>query len=127
MNKQQEALKLALEALENAWLDASMGKGDVARHREAIAAIREAMAEQPAQQPVAMRYDFDGYGYKYIDAGSGSDWQTRIKDAEPVYVSPQPAQQQEHITDGTPCWCNPVLDYKDPDTGAEVWIHKEPQ
>ena len=38
----------------------------------------------------------------------------------------QPAQQ-EHVTDGSPCWCNPELDYKDPDTGAEVWIHKEPQ
>jgi hypothetical protein len=38
----------------------------------------------------------------------------------------QPAQQ-EHITDGSPCWCNPDLDYKDPETGVEVWIHKEPQ
>jgi len=35
-----------------------------------------------------MRYDYDGYGYKYIDNGSGSDWQTRIKDAEPVYTTP---------------------------------------
>ena len=35
-----------------------------------------------------MRYDFDGYGWKYIDSGSGSDWQTRIKDAEPVYTTP---------------------------------------
>jgi hypothetical protein len=36
-----------------------------------------------------MRYDFDGYGYKYIDNGSGSDWRTRIKDAEPLYAKPQ--------------------------------------
>jgi len=41
------------------------------------------------QEPVAMRYDFDGYGYLYIDSGSGSDWQTRIKDAEPLYTAPQ--------------------------------------
>jgi hypothetical protein len=47
---------------------------------------------QPKQEPVAMRYDFDGYGYKYIDNGSGSDWQTRIKDAEPVFAHPQPKQ-----------------------------------
>ena len=47
----------------------------------------EALA-QPAQEPVAMRYDYDGYGYKYIDSGSGSDWQTRIKDAEPIYAIP---------------------------------------
>lgn len=39
-------------------------------------------------EPVAMRYDFDGYGYKYIDSGSGSNWQTRIKDAEPLYAAP---------------------------------------
>jgi hypothetical protein len=39
------------------------------------------------QEPVAMRYDFDGYGWKYIDSGSGSDWQTRIKDAEPLYTT----------------------------------------
>ena len=45
-----EALKLALEALENAWLDASMGKGDVYRHNQAITAIKEAL-EQPAQAP----------------------------------------------------------------------------
>ena len=37
----------ALEALENAWLDASMGKGDVARHTKAITALRQAL-EQPA-------------------------------------------------------------------------------
>jgi len=41
------------------------------------------------QEPVAMRYDFDGYGYLYIDSGSGSDWQTRIKDAEPLYTAPR--------------------------------------
>jgi hypothetical protein len=33
----------------------------------------------------------------------------------------------EHVTDGTKCWCEPELDYKDPDTGAEVWIHRGKQ
>ena len=42
-------------------------------------------AQQEQDEPVAMRYDFDGYGYKYIDSGSGSDWQTREKGAEPLY------------------------------------------
>ena len=37
--------------------------------------------------PVAIRYDFDGYGYKYIDSGSGSDWQTRV-DGELLYTHP---------------------------------------
>jgi hypothetical protein len=39
-------------------------------------------------EPVALRYDFDGYGYQYIDSGSGSDWQTRIKNTEPLYTHP---------------------------------------
>ena len=31
----------------------------------------------------------------------------------------------EHITDGSPCWCNPEMTYKDTINGAEVWVHKE--
>ena len=38
-------------------------------------------------EPVAMRYDFDGYGYMYIDSGSGSDWKTRKK-GEFLYTKP---------------------------------------
>jgi hypothetical protein len=38
--------------------------------------------------PVAIRYDFDGYGYKYMDSGSGSDWQTRV-DGELLYTHPE--------------------------------------
>jgi hypothetical protein len=37
------------------------------------------------------------------------------------------AAKLQHVTDGTQCWCNPELDYVDPITGAEVWVHKEPQ
>ncbi len=33
----------------------------------------------------------------------------------------------EHVTDGSPCWCNPEMGYRDPDTGAEVWIHRREQ
>ena len=35
--------------------------------------------------------------------------------------------KREHITDGSPCWCNPETTYTDPDTGASVIVHKEPQ
>jgi hypothetical protein len=38
-------------------------------------------------EPVAIRYDFDGYGYQYIDSGSGSDWLTRV-DGELLYTRP---------------------------------------
>ena len=39
------------------------------------------------QEPVAIRYDFDGYGYQYMDSGSGSDWLTRV-DGELLYTHP---------------------------------------
>jgi hypothetical protein len=47
-------------------------------------------------EPVAIRYDFDGYGYQYIDSGSGSDWQTRV-DGEPLYTHPAKTLTDEEI------------------------------
>ena len=43
---------------------------------------------------VAVRFGWDGEGYQYMDNGSGSDWKTRIPDAELLYAHPQPAQAQ---------------------------------
>lgn len=37
------------------------------------------------------------------------------------------AEPREHITDGSPCWCEPTVEYVDQDTGAKVIVHKEPQ
>ena len=34
---------------------------------------------------------------------------------------------REHITDGSPCWCEPETVYKDPDTGVSVIVHRRPQ
>ena len=108
-----EALQIALKALE-LWINC---KFDEDTAWEAHNAIKEALETKEGlldrksyllglydqksrleletkDEPVAMRYDFDGYGYKYIDNGSGSDWQTRIKDAEPLYTTPQPKQEQ---------------------------------
>jgi hypothetical protein len=45
----------------------------------------------------------------------------------PTPPAAQPAVQREHITDGRQCWCNPDIDYVDPETGAAVIVHKEPQ
>ena len=53
-----------------------------------LRAYIESQLAQPEQEPVAVRYDFDGYGYQYIDSGSGSDWQTRVQ-GEPLYTAPQ--------------------------------------
>jgi hypothetical protein len=63
----------------------------------AITALRLAIEQAEKQEPVAMRYDFDGYGYKYIDSGSGSNWQTRHKGAEPLYEAPPQQEKQEPV------------------------------
>ena len=84
-----EALKLALEALEEAWYHVGTFQPTekaIDLYDEARTAIKKALA-QPEQEPVAIRYDFDGYGYQYIDSGSGSDWQKRVQ-GEPLYTTP---------------------------------------
>ena len=84
-----EVLKLALEALEEAWYHVGTFQPTekaIDLYDEARTAIKEALA-QPEQEPVAIRYDFDGYGYQYIDSGTGSDWQTRVQ-GEPLYTHP---------------------------------------
>jgi hypothetical protein len=72
--------------------------------REALAVLDAALEAQEDEallnEPVAMRYDGDGYGYLYIDSGSGSDWQRRHKDAEPLYTTPpKPDAKREPATD----------------------------
>lgn len=47
-------------------------------------------------EPVAYRYGFDGYGWQYIDNGSGSDWAIRHPDGEPLYAHP-PADRIEAL------------------------------
>ena len=49
-------------------------------------------------EPVAIRYNFDGYGYQYMDSGSGSDWQTRVK-GEPLYTHPAKTLTTKEIAD----------------------------
>lgn len=66
MSKKDEALKQALEALEVATTPLAKDRQEVLRAR---AAIREALAEQPAQQePVAYRVKWPaiGGGYKWL-------------------------------------------------------------
>jgi len=38
-------------------------------------------------EPEAMRYDFDGDGWMYIDNGAGGSWKTRHPNAEPLYTA----------------------------------------
>ena len=86
-------------------------------------------AEQPiSQEPVAVVEITYGREPECYVTGNVDDLPEGVFK---LYTAPQPVSQEpvkrEHITDGSPCWCNPELNYKDPETGAEVWIHKEPQ
>lgn len=70
MNKQTEAMKLALEALERLWSDGFEGY-PAASHESAITAIKEALAEQPAQQePVALPEKI----YEFVPTPEPAKW-----------------------------------------------------
>ncbi len=104
-----EAMKLALDCLEDIFGKEKIDVGAINALRQAIADAEKQESDdltiaymsgfhdgknkdalQPDQEPVAMRYDFDGYGWLYIDNGSGSNWREKIKNAEPLYTtSPQ--------------------------------------
>jgi hypothetical protein len=114
-----EALKLALEALD--CICSPLHVREITKVGNAMKAIKETLSQpeqesddltiaymsgfhdgknknapQPKQEPVAMRYDFDGYGWLYIDNGSGSNWREKIKNAEPLYTT---SPQRKPLTD----------------------------
>ena len=67
--------------------------------KQAQAMLRQQQAEIGrliGAEPVAIRYNFDGYGYRYMDSGSGSDWQTRVI-GEPLYTHPIGELSDEEI------------------------------
>ena len=107
----KEVMKQALDAFEAIMMARDIDSATTIA-KNARYGLREAL-KQEQDEPVAMRYDFDGYGYKYIDSGSGSDWQTREKGAEPLYTAPQQRkpltdEQIEEIADGY------LVDYRIP-------------
>lgn len=72
----------------------------------------------PAAEPVAVRYDFDGHGYRYLDSGSGSDWLTRRVDAEPLYLAPPDAASILSSLDASAA-ARFVIDYMERETRVE--------
>ena len=55
------------------------------------------MKHKQLAEPVACRYDFDGYGYMYMDAGSGSDWASRVKNCEFLYTHPMVSKSADML------------------------------
>lgn len=86
----------SLAAIDDALGIGDDGCGDLDQTLTAIAALKSqapaAPVAVPQGEPVAARYDFDGYGYLYIDNGHGSDWETRIPDAEMLYTKSDEAE-----------------------------------
>ena len=90
-DKKDEALKLALEALEELW---GLGFRTIAsKQQKAITAIREALVEQPAQQQAGFTfYDGNGNVVAHLDAtaeikmdySKPSAWGNTAQQREPV-------------------------------------------
>ena len=99
MSKKDEALKLALEALEGQRIftlrpDHEGKELTPAKVTNAITAIREALAEQPAQQePVAYRSRLKSGSYTYCNMAQFFD------NAEPLYTSPPASKPWVGLTD----------------------------
>jgi len=99
------AMKLALDALNDAVLDYSMGKGAVIRHTDAIKALEEALAKQEQRsvsehtgEPVAwMRKDevkamtdVEKQAWTASQQGVDGYWSEVVKDYSiPLYTTPQ--------------------------------------
>jgi len=47
--------------------------------------------------------------------------------AQAISQPSAPTKKIEHITDGSPCWCNPETNYVDSETRIAVIVHREPQ
>ena len=95
MNKQQEALKLALEALKELrmlGMNAQWHDSWLAKPNEAITAIREALAEQPRLLSAAPcdQCGYNGPGYYQPDTHQCAAKHHKA-------LAEQPAQQQEPV------------------------------
>jgi len=104
MSKQTEALKLALEALENA--EDQLAKPYSTGARYAITAIREALAEQPAQQQELAEASVEPVAFVALQAWTcGAYWpddcffDSAGEGLTPLYTFPQPSKPWVGLTD----------------------------
>jgi hypothetical protein len=124
----EATVKLVLEALQNGKRVRNAEGGTEYQpdlEDEAITALREALAEQPAQQePVAHQYQGkDGEWRNFIDqrhyestVADGS-WPIRA-----LYTTPQPPAQQEPVTDEeNEKFSRDVSNFKGTDEGATMY------
>lgn len=46
------------------------------------------------------------------------------RESRPQDLHVMPCYGKEHDSDPR-CWCNPALNYEDPETRARVWVHRD--
>ena len=119
MTTKTEALKLALEALKESQTD-----NDTMEfwERKTIAIFKcQELLAQPEQEPVAWMHEAEGrvdvihsaVKALWIKVGQPSGFYREKVPCKvehytiPLYTSPR---MREHITDGTVCWCTPIVE-----------------
>jgi len=132
MNKLEQAARQALEALIKA--------NHFHDYEDEITALREALARDHSVEATDMVQgewvdltddEVEDLATNWfaeewaVDKAKGliDDFLAKFKERNTPPVVPQ----GEHKTDGSPCWCNPEVTYENPETGAKVIVHKEPQ
>ncbi len=79
----------------------------------------ERLKAQPAAQWAGLT-DEDEIPWDGVDAKSFAHAiEAKLREKNGLY--------RQHVTDGSPCWCEPETSYTDPETGASVIVHREPQ
>lgn len=81
-------------------------------------------AQQAEPQPIVQRLKQIAQNCDDPDTTDALD--KLVVDLLQKQAKPQPLSD-EHVTDGSKCWCDPELVYKDPYTMAEVWVHRGKQ
>ena len=112
MNKQKEALRLALEALEH---EAEIGNDDA--YRTERDAIREALAEQPAQQQAWPEHELRnaiGLMRQQDEQNGFGNFAVAIKALEGLLASLQPAQEPPTVAE-LRCVCGAEWEWRNRD------------
>jgi len=80
-------------------------------------------------QPAAQRQWVGLTDEDWQEIADKTDWiiWSEVRQAIEAKLKEKNGWYRQHVTDGSPCWCEPEISYTNPETGASVIVHKEPQ
>ncbi len=95
-------------------------------------ATEESSATQPAQRPFVGLTDEEilklAYPIRWQEVDDfAADKAVNFAQMVEAKLKEKNGWYRQHVTDGSPCWCEPETSYTDPKTGSSVIVHKEPQ